>query len=631
MTGDQVALLAILGVTVGAFVAGRWRPDIVALLALLACVAVGVVPAEAAFGGFGHPAVVTVAAVLVMSHGLRASGAVDAVLRRALPSSAGPWATMAILAVLGAALSAFMNNVGALALLLPVGLQLARKHGLPPGRVLLPLSFGSILGGMTTMIGTPPNLIVAGFRAETGAGAFGMFDFTPVGLAVTVVGLAFLVLIGWRWVPVRAPADAEAFDTGRYLTEVRVGSQSRAVGLSLRELEQEIDEGDAQIVSMVRHGTRLTAPNPARLVREGDVLVLEAEPGALGSVLSGLGLRLEEAVEPDADADRADTPNPATASVAVAAQAEDGAALEGNPEEDGAPSEEESAVDTGDVAIQEFVVMPQAAILGRSATDLQLRTRLGINLLAISRRGQRSVHRLRATRLRAGDVLLLQGARSALAGFAGEAGAVPLAERDIVVPDARRAAFAGTGMALAVAAAAFGLVPAAVAFVAGAVAFVLLRVVPPRDVYRAVDWPVVVLLAALLPVADAMATTGTADWLASGLLDGLAFGRPVVALALILVVTMTLSDFMNNAATAAVMCPIAIGAAASLGASPDAFLMAVAVGGSCAFLTPIGHQNNTLILGPGGFRFGDYWRVGLPLEVIVVAVAVPMLLWAWPL
>jgi len=633
VTQDQAVLLAVLAATVALFLWGRWRHDVVALLSLLACVAAGLVPASHAFAGFGHPAVVTVACVLVMSHGLRTSGAVDALTRRLMPGAGGALLGVAALTGLGAALSAFMNNVGALALLMPVAVHLARKHDLPPGRVLMPLAFGTILGGMTTMIGTPPNLIVAGFRAETGAGSFAMFDFTPVGAAVALAGLAFIGLVGWRLVPVRRGAIDEAFDTGRYLTEVRVDADSRVVGMRLGAVDDEIDEDDAQVVGLVRHETRLTPPNPGRVVREGDVLVLEAEPEALGTVLSNLGLRLEEADVADEAVEAVATEEEAVAAGGKERAPTDAEVAAGVQDDEGGKvgADEREERDERDVALQEYVVMPQAQLIGRSAADLQLRTRHGINLLAISRQGQRSIRRLRATRVRAGDVLLLQGARQALAGFALEYGAVPLAEREIVVPDARRAWLAGAGMLLSVGVAALGLVPAAIAFAAGVVAFMLLRVVPPRDVYRAIDWPVVVLLAALLPVAGAMATTGTADVLAGLLLDGVAQGRPVLTLALLLVVTMTLSDFMNNAATAAVMCPVAIGAAAQLGANPDAFLMAVAVGGSCAFLTPIGHQNNTLILGPGGFRFGDYWRLGLPLELLVVAVGVPMLLWVWPL
>jgi di/tricarboxylate transporter len=279
----------------------------------------------------------------------------------------------------------------------------------------------------------------------------------------------------------------------------------------------------------------------------------------------------------------------------------------------------------------ELVVRPDAHLIGLTATDIRLRVRYGINLIAISNQGQRSISRLRTTQFQASDVLLVQGESEALSGFASEFGCVPLAERSIRIPDRRQAIIAMLVMAAAVGGAAFGLLPAAISFAAGVIAYMALRVIPLRTVYDAIDWPVIVLLGALIPVAGAMATTGAADLLAQLLLQNIAQGNAIVALAMILVVTMTLSDFMNNAATAAVMAPISLSTAAQLSVNPDSFLMAVAIGASCAFLTPIGHQNNTLILGPGGFRFGDYWRLGLPLEIIVTAVSIPMLLIVWPL
>jgi di/tricarboxylate transporter len=284
-----------------------------------------------------------------------------------------------------------------------------------------------------------------------------------------------------------------------------------------------------------------------------------------------------------------------------------------------------------ELVVQELVVMPSSSLIQRSASDIELRTRYSINLLAVSRQGRQSMRRLRSTPIQAGDVLLMQGVPESVAGFATDYSCAPLAERDIRVPQKGKIIIAVTVMMAAVAGAALGLVPAAVSFAAGVLAYMVLRVVPPRSVYNAIDWPVIVLLGAMLPVAGAMATTGTADVIARFLLDAVAQGHPILALTIIMIVTMTLSDFMNNAATAAVMCPLAISTATQLQVNPDSFLMAVAIGASCAFLTPIGHQNNTLILGPGGFSFGDYWRLGLPLEIIVVVTSVPVLLWVWPL
>jgi len=565
--------------------------------------------------------VITVACVLVLGYGLQISGAVDVMAKRFLPTAAGVTVSILALISLAALLSGFMNNVGALALLMPIAIQLAAKHDLPAGKVLMPLAFGSILGGMTTLIGTPPNLIVAGFRQTAGNGAFTMFDFSPVGVSVALVGIMFIALVGWRMVPARKQAVTGSFDSGSYISEVRIVEGSKAVDKSLHEVDQLLDEVDAQIVGMVRRDVRITAPNPRRILRDGDILVIEVDPESLPSALSTLGLKLEEELPP------AEEESLEQAEIEAPVQTEDVVIDEALPEEEPEPE----APRPDEVVVQELVVMPGAALVNRSATDTQLRTRYSINLLAISRQGRSSIKRLRSTYIKAGDVLLMQGAPETLSEFAAQFGCLPLAERDIRVPKKGHALKASLIMAITVLAVAFGLLPAAVAFAAGALVFALAGIVPMRSIYTAIDWPVVVLLAAMLPVASAMASTGAADLIARFLLDNVVQGHAIAGLVLMLVVTMFLSDVMNNAATAAVMCPIGISAASQLGVSPDAFLMAIAVGASCAFLTPIGHQNNTLILGPGGFRFGDYWRMGLLLEVIVVAVSVPMLLWVWPL
>jgi di/tricarboxylate transporter len=604
MTADQIQILLILAVTIAMFLWGRWRHDIIALGCLLACVFAGLVPSELAFSGFGHPAVITVGCVLILSWGLQSTGAVDLLVQRVLPASGGPTLTIAAITGLGALLSAFMNNVGALALLMPVAIQISHRLKLPPGKVLMPLAFGTILGGMTTMIGTPPNLIVSGFRAQNGMGSFGMFDFTPVGLAVAVCGVLFVALAGWRIVPGREQKGTEGFDTGAYLVEARINEGARAAGKSIREVEKILDEADAQIIGMIRNNFRVSAPNARRMLRAEDILIIEAEPESLAGALSSLGLVLEEHGSTDGDPDD-------------------------SAEEDAAAEEKKG--EQQETILQELAVMPNSRLIGRSANDVSLRTRYGLNLLAISRTGRRSVKRLRFTPIKAGDVLLLQGEPGSLSGFASSFACAPLAARSISIPDKRKTLLSIGVMVLAIAGAAFGLLPAAISFATGVLALMLLRVVPLRKLYDAVDWPVIVLLGALIPVAVAMEATGAADLLARALRDTIARGTPVIALGLILVVTMTLSDLMNNAATAAVMAPISISTAVQLNSSTDTFLMAVAIGASCAFLTPIGHQNNTLILGPGGFRFGDYWKLGLPMEILVVAISVPMLLIIWPL
>jgi di/tricarboxylate transporter len=604
MTAPQMMILGVIALTMGLFLWGRLRHDVVALASLMACVVTGLVPAAEAFAGFGHPAVITVASVLVLSQGLQNTGAVDALARAVLPRQAGRLVSMAALLSLGAALSGFMNNVGAMALLMPVAVQLAKRLEMLPGQVLMPLAFGTILGGMTTLVGTPPNLIVSGFREDAGRGAFAMFDFAPIGVAVAVLGIAAIAVIGWRLVPARKAASASEFDAGAYMTEVRVGDKSKAIGLTLRAFEREIESSDAQVVALVRNEVRLLAPHGGRRIRARDVLVLEADVEAVAETLSVFDLTLEEDVK--------------------RAKAEE-------TETDTEGGEDTKTTDERDTVLREVAVLPSASIVGLSASDLHLRTRYGLNLLAVAREGQSPRARLRSIKLKSGDLLLMQGPPESLSEFIHDTGCVPLGARDLRLPSRRMAITAAAIMAGAILLVTFGVLPAAASFALGVLASMLFRTVPPRQVYTAIDWPVIVLLAALIPVAGAMQATGAAGVLAEFLVMEVAQGQAVAALAVILITTMFLSDVMNNAATAAVMCPIALGIAGTMGVSPDSFLMAVAIGASCAFLTPIGHQNNTLILGPGGFRFGDYWKLGLPLEVLVVAISLPLLLIVWPL
>lgn len=592
VTFDQIALFAILGAMIGLFIWGRLRHDLVAMLALMACLGAGLVAPAEAFAGFGHPAVITVASVLIISAALQETGAVHALSTRLLPRGAGPIATIGALCALAAALSAFMNNVGALALLMPVGLQMASRLKTPPGRVLMPLAFASLLGGMTTLIGTPPNLIVSGFRARTGGAGYGMFDFAPVGLTIAGIGVIFIATIGWRLVPARqAAGGAASFAAGDYLTELVVKPDSPAAGMTIRALEAALADAEITVVGLARDTGAIAAPSPFREIHAGDVLLVEGDPKALAPSLSEHGLGLAENI--------ALTPA--------------------------------QMLQSDDIAVMEVTVRAGAALVGLSAVDIALRSRYGINLLALSRAGARNVLRLGATAIQPSDILLVQGRPEAIHDFCANLGCVPLVDRALRMPDRRKAALASAVMICSVVAGASGLLPTAIAFAGGALAIALLGVTPTRRIYDAIDWSVIVLLAALMPVAGAVSTTGAGDAVARVLIDGLAGGSGALAVAALLVVTMTLSDLMNNAATAAVMSPIAMGAATRLGVNPDAFLMAVAIGASCSFLTPIGHQNNTLILGPGNFRFGDYWPLGLPLELMVIAVGVPALLFFWPL
>jgi len=593
VTTPQIISLAILGGALVLFVWGRWRHDVVALIALAAGLISGLVPGGEAFAGFGHPAVITVAAVLVISRALANAGAVDLLLRYIAPLTGRPSIHIGGLGGISAVLSGFINNVGTLALMMPVAIKSAAGAGRTPGSILMPISFAAILGGLLTLIGTPPNIIVATFRADALGEPFHMFDFTPVGAPIALAGLLFVAFVGWRLIPKERrerSAPDELFDIKGYLTEARVQDDSDIVGKLLREVEDVAAEHDATILGVVRDERRILRPTWRGALEAGDILILEAAPESIDKVVTTLGLTLADEGKDVTETLRSD-----------------------------------------EVGLVEAVVTAGSVAEGRNARGLRLRTYHGVKLLGVSRQGRPTRGRLRSFTFRAGDVLLLQGDTEQMPGTLADLGLLPLAERDLQIGKRRKLWIALAVFIAAIICAALGIVGAPVALTLAALAMLLFDVISPREAYRNIDWSVIVLMGALMPVGAALEATGTTVLIADAILFIAGNAAPVVALGLILVVTMTLSDVINNAATAVVMAPISLGVASSLGVNPDGFLMAVAVGASCAFLTPIGHQNNALIMGPGGYRFGDYWRMGLPLELIIVAVALPMILLVWPL
>ncbi len=592
MTSDQIILFVILGAALGLFAWGRWRYDVVAVLALLAAVGTGLVPSADAFSGFGHPAVVTVAAVLILSRSLGDAGLVELAIRLLRPFARNPSLHVFAICAVVAACSAFMNNVGALALILPVALKSAFDANRSPSEVLMPLSFGSLLGGLVTLIGTPPNIIIANLRAAETGEPFAMFDFAPVGLVVALVGVVFIALAGWRLTPVRAHPEEKGeslFEIEHYITEVRLPKGSPYVGRRLVDLES-LGQADVAVVALVRRKDRILAPSGFLRLNEGDILIIEADTAALKRVVEDAKLDTIGTAELDAEALRSER-----------------------------------------VSLVEAVVAPGSRLEGRTARNLRLHTRHGMNLLGVSRQGHQIAQRLGQVRFMTGDVLLLQGEREALPEALATLGCLPLAEREISLARRPGSVLAPLVFGIAILLAAFGLAAPQVAFVGAVAALVVLGEINLRQIYESVDWSIVVLLGALIPVGMALETTGGSAVVASPIL-GLQENWPVWAiLALLMVVTMLLTDVMNNAATAVLMAPIGVTVAHGLGVSVDPFLMAVAVGASSAYLTPIGHQSNLLVMGPGGYHFGDYWRMGLPLDVLIVAVAVPMILLVWPL
>jgi len=597
MTIDQTILFAIMGSVLALLVWGRIRYDLVAFSALAVAVILGVVDKDAAFEGFGHPAVIIIALVLIVSKALSQSGAVDMLTRHIISASRGITTHIAIMGFVGGALSAFMNNVAALALLMPVDMQAADKARRPRAQTLMPLSFATILGGMVTLIGTPTNIVIAQFRDDaTYKGndlgtAYSMFDFAPVGLACAFAGLLFIALVGWRFTPVdtkRSSSAKDLEDLEGYVMEVQVPEDSDAIGEKVRDLYPVADENDVYVLGLIRRGERLPGTASDVEIRKGDVLVLEATPTALESFATAVKLAYSS-------------------------------------------SSKHTGPLIGALAMTECVVPKDSRIEGRSAHDVRLLYRQQTMLLGIARQGKPTRERIRRMPLHAGDVLLLMGPRDALPDVVQWLGCMPLANRDHTVIQRDKAGFSIAIFAVAIAAASLGYVYLPVALAACVALYALLRVITLNQIYDAVEWPVIVLLASLIPIGAAIEASGGTQLIANGIVT-LTDGWPAWSvLLLLMVVTMTLSDVLNNVATVLVAAPVAINIAEKLDVNPDAMLMGVAVSASCAFLTPIGHKNNTIIMGPGGYRFGDYWPMGLPLELIILAVGLPMILLVWGL
>ena len=591
MTFDQIALFTLFGLVFALLLWGRIRYDVIAFGALVIALILGLVPKEQAFSGFGHPATIIVALVLVVSRGLVLSGAVDKITSFVVDKDRSLQSHVSIIGAAGGLMSAVMNNVAALALLMPVDIQAAQKSGRSPSLSLMPLAFATILGGMITLIGTPPNIIIASFREQALGEPFGMFDFAPVGLVAATAGMIFIALVGWRLIPGAQSKRDEAkelFDIGKYVAEVVVVEDSEAEGKLVRDLDETCEEFDIAIMGVIRKGKRLAGNSRNTELRVKDILVLEAAPDQIDKFVGSLKLGYQR--------------KPSEASVAARG-----------------------------MELTECVVPADARIVGRSSMSLRLLSRRNVTLLGISRQGTRFYQRVRKEAIQAGDVLLLLGPADALNDTVRWLGCLPLAKRGLSLTQHGRAGLAAGLFALAILAASLEFVYLPIALAAVVVLYTLLEIVPVREIYDTIEWPVVVLLGSMIPLGTALENSGGTGLIAGSIVsltEGLA---PAIILTILMVVTMTLSDVLNNTATAVVAAPIALDIANRLEVNADPFLMAVAVAASCAFLTPIGHKNNTLIMGPGGYKFGDYWRMGLPLELLIIAISVPAILIFWPL
>jgi di/tricarboxylate transporter len=592
MTLNQIILFSLFGLVFVMLIWGRFRYDIVAFSALLVAVVLGVIPSSEAFAGFGHPATLVVALVLVVSAGLVRSGAVFLITRTLLNARCSLGGHIALMGFVGGVLSAFMNNVAALALLMPVDIQTAHKAKRAVGLSLMPLSFATILGGMVTLIGTPPNIIIAAIREQELGEPFKMFDFAPVGGVAALAGLLFVSLVGWRLIPQRdAKAKSEGFgDIGQFIAELTVPEGSEYIDQRLQSLYETAEKNDVAILGLLRDGKKRYGTAATTELKAGDVLILEAAPEALDEFRTAVQLDFSDTTRQD-----------------ILTTGSDG------------------------LTMLECVVNDTARVNGRSAQAVGLAWRQRSVLLGISRQGKRITKQLRKTILRPGDILLILVPQETADDVISWLGCLPLADRGLQVTADHKVWLAIGLFAVAVFAASVGLVylPIALGFVV--IAYVLTGIIPLHQLYSHIEWPVVVLLGSMIPLGAALQSSGGTELIARTLVDLTQGMAPWMILTILMVATMTLSDVLNNTATTIVAAPISIQMAQSLGVNPDPFLMAVAISASAAFLTPIGHKNNTLILGPGGYSFGDYWRLGLPLEILIVAVSIPAILVFWPL
>lgn len=590
MTLHQIEAFVVIAAMLVAFMSGRLRFDLVAALALVTAVVLGVVPGARAFSGFSNPVIIIIASVLVVSRAIAASNVLDVWIGALLARLKSPSLQIGVLTAAVGYLSAFIKNVGTLGIMMPVAIQAARRSNMPRSAYLMPLAFGSLVGGTITRIGTSPNLLISTVRQELGQPAFGLFDFVPVGLPLTTIAIVFLA-VGWRLIPRREgqkTAD-EAFSIESYATELRVPDAPAIEGLTVKGLE-ELSEGDASVAAIVREGGRRYVPAEDWPVYPGDVLVVLGDPTVIDKLVAKTGYQIagsKELAEPEHKTD--------------------------------------------EMEVLEVIVPRDSMLVGRTPASLNLRHRYGVNLFAVHQASKATVKRLRSHMFRAGDVVLLQGWGKKLQESVEELGVLPLADRKLTL--GRQASGLVPIGLLAVALLLVGLrwLDVEVAFFAAAALTVLTRQINAKEAYDAIEWPVIVMLGCLIPVGEGLKETGATALIAHGLTHAASQVPGWAAVGLVVLAAMLLTPLLHHAAAVIVLGPVAAAVAANLGYRSDPFLMAVALGCACDFLTPIGHQNNTLVMGPGGYRFGDYWRLGLPLTLMVLLVGTPLILHAWPL
>lgn len=588
---DIIIVFSVLVIALVLFISAKVRHDITAIICLLLLIVTGIIPASEAFLGFAHPAVITVAMVLIMSKGLQDSGLVDLIGQWMIKIGNNLILQISVLTIIISILSAFMNNIGALAILMPIAIHAVNKSGHSPSSVLMPLAFASLLGGLMTLIGTPPNIIISAIRSQHLGQPFAMFDFAPVGIIITLTGLIFIIFVSWRLIPKRLSAKSgnDRFHIEDYITEILINKNSTIKGIKLKDFKTTCNV-DVQVLSVIRDKTLINFPDKDFVLEENDILNIEVDSNDLVEFLKRSKTSLEH--------------------------------------------DKRKLLKAGgyeNIGIFEAVVTNDSLMLDQTVIELNFRQHYSVNLLAVARKNRQINKQLEKIKFQPGDVLLLQADIHRIDDILKDIGCLPLADRGYSITNKNKIIFALSVFSLAIIAVLSNILPVEIAFTICSLLMILFKIVPLKELYTSVDWPVVVLLGAMLPVGVALETSGAAAMIADQVLVLSNFIPTWLILGILITITMLISGIINNAATVVLMAPIGINIANGVNVSPDPFLMAVAIGASCAFLTPIGHQSNTLVMGPGGYKFGDYWKPGLGLSLIVVLVGLPAILFFWPL
>jgi di/tricarboxylate transporter len=607
VTFDQGLVFSIITITLLLLGFQIWRYDLVALIGMLLLVLFRTISVEEAFSGFGHPAVVTIAAVLVISRGLQHTGVTEIIAKWTNKIGDRLAPQLIMLCGLVVISSAFMNNIAALAIFIPVAVRIARRSNRSPSLYLLPMAFSSHFGGLITLIGTPTNLIVSSLRMDYGGERFGMFAFAPVGIAIAVIGVTFISLAGWRLIPKNRgsiSSNEKTLPLPDYIAEIIVPDNSELSDTRLHNIK-EVTDSDIWVTTIIRDENKKFSPSSSDKIYAGDVLLVRGEAQSIEQFVKETNTVLTGSKSLKKENGQTEKHISAWQKLIDQLQSED--------------------IDT-----IEAVVSPDSKTISKTAKELNLRARYGVNLLGISRSNEYLNTSLGQTKIATNDVLLIQTHHEDVPEILDRLGWLRLAERDIDLQPKNLI----SGLLIFLAAllsASFGLLDVPVAMTLAAVAMVLGGLLSLRDAYLHIEWPIIILMGAMLSMGAALEQTGGDQFIADQILNASGFLSPVMLLIIVLFITMMLSDIVNNAAAVVLMASISVSIARGLGVSTDPFLVAVAIGGACAFLTPIGHEANVLVFQVGGYKFSDYWKLGLPLEILITAVTVPILLWLWPL